>query len=195
MATHEFKTHRVTELPEALEAYAIYFVAPVAGNAEYVEIYVSSSDGASARRVMNEQDIQALIDAKDVGEGTSELFVYNTIAERVAPVPAKVVFAYVIDASSDSTVASGGASYVFNPASETWSKTSESESLDLVLNWDKIEGKPTSTSTAIDSAVTDSHKHSNKTELDKIGENVSGELTYGGVAVSSGVTQWTTTNW
>lgn len=195
MATHEFKTHRVTELPEALEAYAIYFVAPVAGNAEYVEIYVSSSDGASARRVMNEQDIQALIDAKDVGEGTSELFVYNTIAERVAPVPAKVVFAYVIDASSDSTVASGGASYVFNPVSETWSKTSESESLDLVLSWDKIEGKPTSTSTAIDSAVTDSHKHSNKTELDKIGENVSGELTYGGVAVSSGVTQWTTTNW
>lgn len=195
MATHEFKTHRVTELPEALEAYAIYFVAPAGGNSEYVEIYVSSSDGASARRVMNEQDIQALIDAKDVGEGPSELFVYNTIAERVAPVPAKVVFAYVIDASSDSTVSSGGASYVFNPVSETWSKTSESESLDLVLNWDKIEGKPVSTSTAIDSAVTDSHKHSNKTELDKIGENVSGELTYGGVAVSSGVTQWTTTNW
>ena len=195
MATHEFKTHRVTELPEVLEAYAIYFVAPVAGNEEYVEIYVSSSDGASARRVMNEQDIQALIDAKDVGEGPSELFVYNTIAERGAPVPAKVVFAYVIDASSDSTVTSGGASYVFNPVSETWSKTSESESLDLVLNWDKIEGKPTSTSTAIDSAVTDSHKHGNKTELDKIGENVSGELTYGGVAVSSGVTQWTTTNW
>lgn len=195
MATHEFKTHRVTELPETLEAYAVYFVAPVTGNADYVEIYVSSSDGASARRVMNEQDIQTLIDSKVVGEGAPELFVYDTIADRVAPDPAKAVFAFVIDASSDSTVTSGGASYVFNPASKTWTKTSESESLDLVLNWDKIEGKPTSSPTAIDLAVTNSHKHSNKTELDKVGENASGELTYGGVAVSSGVTQWTTTNW
>ena len=42
MASQEFKTHRVTELPSPLEAYAVYFVAPAAGNPDYVEIYVTS---------------------------------------------------------------------------------------------------------------------------------------------------------
>ena len=58
MASQEFKTHRVTELPAVLEAYAVYFVAP-AGTTDYVEIYVTSSDGTSARRVINEQNVSS----------------------------------------------------------------------------------------------------------------------------------------
>ena len=59
MASQEFKTHRVTELPAVLDAYAVYFVAPV-GTTDYVEIYVTSSDGTSARRVINEQNVSSV---------------------------------------------------------------------------------------------------------------------------------------
>ncbi len=58
MASQEFKTHRVTELPAVLDAYAVYFVATV-GTTDYVEIYVTSSDGTSARRVINEQNVSS----------------------------------------------------------------------------------------------------------------------------------------
>ena len=63
MTNFEFKIHRVTELPAVLEAYAVYFVAP-AGTTDYVEIYVTSSDGTSARRVINEQDVNTLVEQK-----------------------------------------------------------------------------------------------------------------------------------
>lgn len=48
---------------------------------------------------------------------------------------------YVKDATGDETVNRGGAYYIWDGLA--WLKTSESESLDVVLNWDAIEGKPT----------------------------------------------------
>lgn len=47
---------------------------------------------------------------------------------------------YVKDATADSTVQSGGADYLYDGT--TWIKTGETESLDLVLNWDNVGGKP-----------------------------------------------------
>lgn len=192
MASHEFKTHRVTELPASLEAYAVYFVAPVGGKPDYVEIYVTSADGSSARRVINEQDISTLVDQKLAG--MNEVVVYDTIADRVNADTSKTVYAYVVDASGDESVTSGGASYVYNTVTEDWVKTSESESLDLVLNWNKIVGGPTSTPAQIDEAVSAKHIHANKNSIDKVGEDVDGNFTYGGVSVG-GITKWATTNW
>lgn len=192
MANFELKNHRVTELPAQLEAYSIYYVAP-AGTTDYVEIYVSDSTGATARRVINEADVRTLI-SEEVS-GLNEVHVYDSITERDAAGVTTSQFAYVVDASEDSTVDAGGASYVYNVSTSEWVKTSESESMDFVFNWEKIVGKPTSTAAAIDEAVTNSHTHSNKTSLDKIGEDAEGNFTYDGEVVSGGATQWTTTNW
>ena len=191
MANFEFKTHRVTELPASLEAYAVYFVAP-AGTADYVEIYVSSADGSTARRVINEADVRTLI-SEEVS-GLAEIHVYDTIAARDEAGVTESQFAFVVDASGDETVSAGGASYVYNKIAAVWVKTSESESMDLIFSWDKIVGKPTSTSAAIDDTVSKAHTHINKTSLDKIGQDVDGNLTYDGKTIA-GSTQWTTTNW
>jgi len=44
---------------------------------------------------------------------------------------------------------------------------------------------------AIDLAVTNTHTHANKTQLDKIAEDVSGDPTYGGTNfVMSGTIAW-----
>lgn len=49
---------------------------------------------------------------------------------------------FVTDATGDTTVASGGAFYLYNGTA--WIKTAESESMDLVLQWANIQGKPDS---------------------------------------------------
>lgn len=49
---------------------------------------------------------------------------------------------YVTDATADTTVASGGAFYLYNGTA--WIKTAESESMDLVLQWANIQGRPES---------------------------------------------------
>lgn len=191
MANFEFKTHRVTELPASLEAYSVYYVAP-AGTTDYVEIYVSSADGSTARRVINEADVRTLI--SEEMSSLAEIHVYDTIEARDEAGVTESQFAFVVDASGDETVSAGGASYVYNKTDAVWVKTSESESMDLIFNWDKIVGKPTSTASAIDDAVTKAHTHINKTSLDKIGQDVDGNLTYDGKTIA-GSTQWTTTNW
>jgi hypothetical protein len=49
----------------------------------------------------------------------------------------------VIDASDDPNVNSGHAFYVYDFANTTWIKTSEQESLDIILDWINIQNKPT----------------------------------------------------
>jgi hypothetical protein len=89
------------------------------------------------------------------------------------------------------TVASGGATYLYNHATTTWLKVSEAESMDVVLQWANIQGGPASSPTTIDDAVTKRHAHTNKTQLDQLGE-ASGELTYNGVQVK---TEYSSTAW
>ena len=91
-----------------------------------------------------------------------------------------------LDASADSTVTSGAACYLAQvsgePATVTWTKVAEAESMDLVLRWADIQDKPSSTVAAIDQAVTDSHTHSNATVLDGISaDGTSGNLVFNNV--------------
>ena len=189
MANFEFKVHRVTALPTILDPYSVYYVAP-ASTPNYVEIYVSNAAGTTAKRVINESDIKTLI-SEELSK-VSSLVIFNTIAERNAATPTTNKFAYVINATADSTVKVGGASYLYNTGNSTWTKISESESLDVSLTWAGIVGKPNSSVSAIDLAVTNSHTHSNKQILDKVGEDSNGSLMYNNKIVT---TQWTTTNW
>lgn len=193
--SNKFQVHKVVELPEGLEADSIYFVAPV-GKPDYVEIYVTDTSGSKAKRVLNEDDVQALI-VSELGSftGPTELEVFDTIADRDDTTPEAVSYAYVVDASADPTVESGGASYIYNAKSSEWVKTSGSDIPDLALDWDSIKGRPSSTPTQIDQAVSQAHTHDNKEFLDKVGEDEAGDFTYGGVKVSAGSAQWATTNW
>lgn len=72
--------------------------------------------------------------------------IYSTISARDADAATYTQneICFVTDASSDSTVTSGAALYVWNDTSSTFTKISEFESLDVALNWTSITGKPNS---------------------------------------------------
>jgi hypothetical protein len=191
MTTQALKIFRETALPSTLVAYAIYMIAPAA-RPDYVEIYVTDSTGA-AKRVINKADIEALI-AAAVANAT-ELLIVADIAARDALTLTSTRYVFVKDASDDTTVDSGGATYLYDPnasAGARWIKTSESETMDVQITWAAMQGKPTSSPTAIDAAVSASHSHSNKTELDKVGQDAAGNLTYSGSLPHAG---WDTTGW
>lgn len=176
------KVFKETALPGVLEPNAIYFVGPPS-TPDLVEVYVTNALGTVARHVMGGAEVQAMIDASLAA--FHELAIVNTLADLQAMLPlAAPKYAYVIDATTDPTVTAGGATYLYNPNNGgAWIKTSEAESLDVVLQWANIQGKPTSTPAAIDAAVANSHTHANKTQLDKIGEDGNGMMTYNGQMV------------
>lgn len=186
MAT--FKIFRETALPGSLQPYAMYVVAP-ASKPGYIELYVTDAAGTATRRLLTQEDIQALIDSSLMA--ISQIQIVPDIAARDALAPTSTVYVYVQDATGDVTVASGGATYLYNVAGPAWVKISEAESMDVTLNWSALVGRPSSSVADIDDAVTKRHTHANKTELDKIGE-AGGELTYNGVQVK---TEWGSTGW
>ena len=175
--TTTFKPFKLTAVPSLpCEANAVFFVSPT-GSPNYIEIYVSNSAGTALKRLLTENDIQALIDASISGL-TGEMPIVADIAARNALSPTSNTQVLVLDATGDPTVTSGAATYLYRVSTASWIKLSEAESFDLVLQWANIQGKPTSSPTAIDTAVSNSHTHTNKTQLDKIGENANGFLTY-----------------
>jgi hypothetical protein len=193
--TQALRIFRETVLPSAqdLQPYSIYLIAP-SGTEDYVEMYVTNSTIAGqapyARRIINQADIEALVDTKI--QAARELVIVDDIAARNALSPTFSQFVFVIDATGDNTVASGGATYLYNTDSTSWVKISEAESLDVVVSWDSITGGPESTPAEIDDAVAKAHTHANKTELDKIGEDDDENLTYNGKLPLTG---WSSTTW
>ena len=185
-----FEIFRETAFPGVLVPYGMYMIAP-ASDPTLLEVVVVDAAGTGTRHVINKADVQGMIDAAVSAAGANNLIVVSDIAERNALTPTTNVQVYVADATGDPTVASGGATYLYNLAATAWLKISESESMDIVFNWAGISGKPASAVADIDDAVSKRHAHANKTQLDKVGE-ASGEVTYNGVQVK---TQWSTTAW
>lgn len=174
---------KVTALPGTLQANSVYFVL----NSTYAETYVTDSSGA-AKSVGNSAMISAV--ASSVAGG-GQVQVVATIAARNALALTQNTMVLVTDATGDSTVASGAALYVWVQADTAYTKIAEYESMDVVLQWANIQGKPSSTVANIDLAVTNMHTHSNKATLDLISAT-SGQLTYNGTVVA---TQWGATDW
>ena len=190
-STQELKIFRETALPSTLLPYSIYMIAPAA-RPDYVEIYVTSATG-EARRVINKADIDLLIQAAVTN--ATELLIVADIAARDALTLTATRYVFVKDATADTSVTSGGATYLYDPAAPSgsrWTKISVAESLDVQLTWAAIEGKPTSAPAQIDAAVAAAHTHANQTELDKIGEDANGNMTYAGSLPSTG---WNSTGW
>lgn len=184
-----FSTHRVTALPGTLLPNAIYYVAPP-GRPEYVEVYMTGSSASTVKRIVNSVDVQAMIDAAVSGLGG--LAIVANIAARNALNPTSNAMVVVLDASADPTVNSGSALYAYQLSTTTWIKLSEYESLDVNLAWGSITGRPNSSPAAIDAAVGASHSHANLTQLNQIGQDADGHLTYAG---QSPKISWDTNAW
>ena len=172
-----YKIFKETSLPGTLEPNSIYFIAP-ASKPDYVEIYVTGTSGSVVKRVINSDDVQAMIDSASTG--LSQIEIVADISARDALNPTTTVQALVLDASDDPTVDSGAATYIYNPSTEEWIKIAEYESMDMVIDWSYIQNRPSSSVSDIDDAVAKKHTHANKTELDKISEDGSGYLLYNG---------------
>ncbi|MBO6511012.1 MAG: hypothetical protein JJ979_21435, partial [Roseibium sp.] len=85
----------------------------------------------------------------------------------------------------------GAALYAYRHSDTSTTKVAEYESMDVTITWASITGKPSSSPSLIDDAVTQRHTHANATTLDKIGET-GGRMTFDGSAVGA---DWLTQNW
>jgi hypothetical protein len=181
----EVKFFKVNTLPGTLQSNSWYLVA----NGTYAETYVTDNTG-TAKMVGNSTMINALIASQL--SGLNQTYVVADIAARntlTATLTRNAVI-QVINATGDTTVSSGGATYLWDDANNISVKISEFESMDVTLNWTNIVGKPASSPGAIDAAVTNSHTHTNKTTLDGISD-VAGRLNYGGDDIKN----WNLVNW
>lgn len=174
------KIRKVTTLPGTFEASTLYLVRN-GTNVNLFDIYLSTDDGASVRHIITEGDINSKITAAvNAGlAGFSQVQVVANIAARNALTPTSNVQVLVLDATGDATVASGAATYAYQFSNTTWYKISEAESMDVVVSWASITGKPSSTVADIDDAVTKRHSHSNLSVLNGLGDSA-GSLTYSG---------------
>lgn len=88
-----------------------------------------------------------------IAEAVISTVIVDTIADRDALTPTNGQQVLVIDATGDPTVDSGAATYVWREDPGEWIKLSEAESMDVVLDWSKIQNGPASTPAEIDAAV------------------------------------------
>ena len=184
MAEVTYQIRKSTAVPTTPTTPNTFFYVAPTGNTTDVELYVSDKTGNAVRRIINETDVKALIQqATLAGSATAKYMVVadinarNGLTDKTAPV-------FVKNASADPTVKAGGAFYIWDTIGNEWVKTAETESMDVVLKWADITGKPTSTVTDIDNAVSLRHNHSNKTQLDLIGATADGKITYNGALVA-----------
>jgi hypothetical protein len=134
-----FQVFRETSLPAELQAYSLYFVAPAA-RPDHVEVYVTGATSSIVKRVIDTSDVQTLIDSSIASLSAVEIVA--DITERDALAPEANAIVLVLDATDDSTVVSGAATYAYRESTDTWTKISEAESLDVVVDWTNIVNKP-----------------------------------------------------
>lgn len=174
------KIRKVNTLPTEYEPSTLYLVK--GAEASIFDLYVSTDTGASVKHLLTKPEVQTMINSAIAGFSTVQ--VVADIAARDALNPSVTTQVLVRNATGDSTVSSGSATYVYDVAASSWFKTSESESLDLVLQWSNIVGKPSSSAADIDDAVTKKHSHANFSVISDISD-IGGHLAYSGQPVRS----------
>lgn len=176
-----------TALPGIFFPNQRIFVAR-ADNPALMDAYMVNATGDGHRRTLNTDEVEAMIAAPGLSGAGAATVVSNIAARDAIASPDDGMLIIVRDASGDPTVDSGSATYGWMAAETPWEKLAEFESLDTVMAWTNITGRPTSTPAQIDSAVTNSHTHANATQLDLIGQDGSGNLTYSGALPRAAVT-------
>ena len=174
----QMKIKIVNTLPVTYTASTLYMVK--GAEAGLFDLYMSTNDGAAVRHIISKTEINTMIMNALAGFNTVQVVADITARNALSPTVNTQVM--VLDATGDTTVAAGAATYVYDVATTTWYKISETESMDVVLAWANITGKPTSAVADIDDAVAKRHSHANKAILDNIGDT-DGFLTYSGTIV------------
>lgn len=184
------KFYKLATLPATLQANAFYLIQ----NGPYAEAYVTNLTGSPkaignslmigdiARTIIDEalSDLNALEIVADINE-----------RDALAASTNRNLVILVTDATGDPTVVSGAVMYAYNAATMTFTKLTEYDDVDALIQWNNIQGGPTSTPAQLDLAVTLTHNHANKPTLDKISEDGEGLLFMGNPIAS----RWSTTNW
>jgi hypothetical protein len=180
---------KLTADPGTYAANTLYLIGPTGSPGE-LQIILSSNDGSTARHVITKAEVQALITSA-IQSSNAIQYAADITARDALSLPSNTMV-YVADATGDPTVSSGGALYFYKADTNTFIKVAEYESMDVVITWNSIQGKPTSSVSAIDAAVANSHVHINKTQLDKIDQDADGNLTYNGNNIKAALTvvQW-----
>jgi len=178
----QLRIERVNSLPATLEPSTLYYVK--SSDAGLVDLYVTGNDASEVRHLITKAEIQSLI-ASAVSGMAGAIVVVQDIEERDALTLTASTMVLVLDATSDETVQTGSALYVWDDSTGTWYKVAEYESLDLSLDWGSIQGGPASSPSAIDDAVAKSHTHSNKPILDGLGVDEEGSLTYNSAVIAN----------
>ena len=86
---------------------------------------MTGTDSSVVKRILNQSDVESLIATAIAGIGPSginNLHVVDTIATRDALAPTENIIVLVTDATGDNTVASGGATYVYDVSKTLWKK-------------------------------------------------------------------------
>lgn len=114
---------------------------------------------------------------EEVGSSSSETNVAKVpdIASRDALDTSIYKIAQVEDATADPTVDTGGALYYYSSVTNQWIKGAEDESLDLILDWNNINGRPNRTAGDIEQAVDYRHEHNNFGLLENFNVTVDGK--------------------
>ena len=175
----KFAVSKVTALPGTLAPSTLYFVSD-ADNADLMKVYLSDSTGTTVRHLPTKQEIDIAIAA--AVSAASTMVRVATITARDDLTPSGNMLVLVTDASDDTTVTAGAASYFWDGA--VWTKVTEFESMDVVQTWANLQNKPTSTVAAIDAAVADTHVHTNNAILDMLAVN-EGVLKYNGAPIAT----------
>lgn len=160
--------HKVLQLPETLESNAFYFVE----NGEFADSYITTSGpDPQARQIgRSAAQINSMIDAKLDQHNSLKIVADITERDILADDLNRNIVVLVTDATDDETVDVGAALYAYDAELDTFTKIAEYESMDIVLEWDAIEGRPESSVEDIDAAVEQRHIHENKDLLDLIDE-------------------------
>ncbi len=103
----------------------------------YDEINLQTS--AEQVKMRDGTTVQAFLDSLPSGGGSNAKVVAD-ITARDALTTEEGLIAYVMDATGDSTVTAGGASYIYDGSN--WVKISEFESMDMIIDWTDIQNKP-----------------------------------------------------
>lgn len=155
-----------------------------------VNTYLTDTAG-NAKPLINLDEVNTAITTKLSDQNLIEIVADLTARDALVASAQKNMLILVVDAAPDPLVVSGSALYAYSEATTSFSILSKYESVELSLVWSNISGKPNSTPSQIDQAVTDSHTHSNKSSLDLVGQTASGTISYNGEPV----VRWESSNW
>ena len=142
----------ITSLSSKASSVHTHAITDITNFNDSVDARITTQKGQANGLATLDQD--GLIPSSQIPAIFKEAEVVNTIAERNALTPFAGLHALVLNATTDSTVESGGAEYIYD--GQSWVKISELGDLDAIITWDNVTNKPSFVSKITDLSDTPS---------------------------------------